>query len=103
MRRILIEAARKRNRVKRGGGLIRVDLDDAPIKAPVEANELLALDKALTELEIHDPQAASLVKLRYFAGLTHHQAAEALGIGRRTADRLWALARVWLLKRIGEP
>jgi DNA-directed RNA polymerase specialized sigma24 family protein len=63
---------------------------------------LLALDDALDELERHDSQAAALVKLRYFAGLGHQEAAEALGIGRRAADRLWALARAWLYQRLSE-
>ena len=62
----------------------------------------LALEEALTELEHHDDQAAQLVKLRYFAGLTHQQAAEMLGITRRAADRLWALARAWLHQRLGD-
>jgi DNA-directed RNA polymerase specialized sigma24 family protein len=63
----------------------------------------LALDEALTELERHDEAAAQLVKLRYFAGMSHQQAADSLGISRRAADRLWALARAWLFQRIGEP
>jgi DNA-directed RNA polymerase specialized sigma24 family protein len=65
--------------------------------------DLLDLDEALSELERHDAPAARLVKLRYFAGLSHQEAAEALGVGRRAADRLWALARAWLYQRLGEP
>jgi DNA-directed RNA polymerase specialized sigma24 family protein len=61
---------------------------------------LLALDDALTEFERHDPQAARLVKLRYFAGLSHQQAAEAIGVTRRAADRLWVLAKAWLYQRL---
>ncbi|HEV3024087.1 MAG TPA: ECF-type sigma factor, partial [Pirellulales bacterium] len=66
------------------------------------SDELLALDEALTELESHDAQAAQLVKLRFFAGLSHQDAAAALGLGRRAADRVWALARAWLYQRIAE-
>jgi DNA-directed RNA polymerase specialized sigma24 family protein len=85
MRRILVERARRKGARKRGGGATRVDLDEA-----------------LGELERHDAQAAGLVKLRYFAGLSHQEAAEALGVGRRAADRLWRVARAWLYQRLGE-
>ena len=64
--------------------------------------DLIALDEALGELEQHDPQAAQLVKLRYFAGLSHQQAAEALKISRRAADRLWTIAKAWLYRRISD-
>ena len=64
---------------------------------------MLALNDALNQLEENDPQAARLVELRYFAGLTHQQAAEALGISRRTADRLWIVAKTWLYQKLGEP
>jgi RNA polymerase sigma factor (TIGR02999 family) len=102
MRRILVEQARARATHKRGGQRRRLDLDQLSLAEEDRAPELLALDEALGELEGHDPQAAGLVKLRYFAGLTHQQAAEALGIGRRAADRLWALARAWLYQRLAE-
>jgi RNA polymerase sigma factor (sigma-70 family) len=62
--------------------------------------DLLTLDEALAELDAHDPQAAALVKLRYFAGLTHQEAAEALGVSRRVADRLWAVAKAWLYQHL---
>lgn len=100
MRRILIESARRKTGAKRGGGWGRVDLDKLTIAVDEQAPELLALDEALSELERHDPQAATLVKLRYFAGLGHEEAATAMGIGRRTADRLWALARAWLYQQV---
>ena len=87
MRRILIDRARGKATTKRGGGLQRIDIDQVAAAEDGREAELLALDEALTELEQHDPQAARLVKLRYFAGLSHQQAAEALGIGRRAADR----------------
>jgi RNA polymerase sigma factor (TIGR02999 family) len=96
MRCILVDRARSRNRLKRGGGRrrVRIDLDALLIEPP--GDELLALDEALSGLAREDPGAAELVKLRAFAGLTLAQAAEALGIGRRTADRDWAYARAWL-------
>jgi RNA polymerase sigma factor (TIGR02999 family) len=100
MRRILIERARKRAAIKHGGGAVRVTFDEAVVQAPDECDQLLAIDEALTELEKHDAQAAQLVKLRYFAGLQHQEAADALGITRRAADRVWALARTWLYQRL---
>ena len=100
MRRILIEKARRKAAVKHGGLARRVDLDESVAVSDQPSDDLLALDTALVEFEKHDPQAAQLVKLRYFAGLTHQQAAEMLGITRRAADRLWALARAWLHQRL---
>jgi RNA polymerase sigma factor (TIGR02999 family) len=102
MRRILVERARHKATLKRGGKAQRLELDNVSIPSDDRPHELLALDEALTELERHDPQAAQLVKLRYFAGLGHQEAAKAMGIGRRTADRLWALARAWLYRRVAE-
>jgi RNA polymerase sigma factor (TIGR02999 family) len=96
MRRILVEQAPRKKRQKRGGGQGRVDLDAADLAAPEPDADLLALDEALTPLAAVDPPAAELVKLRYFAGLSTPQAAEALGIAPRSADRLWAYARAWL-------
>lgn len=96
MRRILIDRARDRRRLKRGGGRrrVRIDLDRLLTEPPDD--DMLALDQALTALGLEDPGAAALVKLRAFAGLTLGQAAEVLGVGRRTADRDWAYARAWL-------
>ena len=102
MRRILVERARRKGTLKRGGHALQLDLDQVAAAAGDDAGDLLALDDALGELERHDAQAAELVKLRYFAGLTHQQAADALGIGRRAADRLWALARAWLYRCVAE-
>jgi RNA polymerase sigma factor (sigma-70 family) len=102
MRRILVERARHKRTHKRGGHSRRIDFDSLQAACEERSEELLALDQALAELEQHDAQAANLVKLRYFAGLTHQQAAETLGIGRRAADRLWALARAWLYQQIGQ-
>ena len=100
MRRILVEAARRRATTKRGGGRERIDLNNLPATIDVGLDDLLDLDVALTEFAQHDPAAAELVKLRYFAGLTNQEAAETLGISRRAADRLWALARAWLFHRV---
>ena len=102
MRRILIENARRKAALKHGGQARRVEFDEDLVVDEQPPDELLALDEALAELQRHDEQAAKLVKLRYFAGLTHHQAAEVLGITRRAADRLWALARAWLHQRLQE-
>src|SRR5262249_24481946 len=102
MRRILIERARGKAALKHGGQRQRLDLDcfDLASAGQDQPLELIALDEALADLEEHDEQAARLVKLRFFAGLSHQQAAQALGIGRRAADRLWALARAWLYQRL---
>jgi RNA polymerase sigma factor (TIGR02999 family) len=102
MRRILIDNARRKAAVKHGGGQQRVSFDQALLVAEEITEQTLAIDQALSELEQHDPQAAQLVKLRYFAGLSHQQAAALLGITRRAADRLWALARAWLHQRLQE-
>ena len=96
MRRILVENARRRHRVKRGGNRKRVDLDKAQPTAPETDDDLLALDEALERLATKDPIKAQLVQLRVFAGLTVVQAAEILGLSTTTADRYWAFARAWL-------
>ena len=103
MRRILVEQARKKARLKRGGDRQRIDRDDSEIAmASPDSTEtdILALDEALTRLAEQHPEKARLVQLRYFAGLTVVQAAEALGISPATADRQWAYARVWLLREM---
>ena len=100
MRRILVENARRKQSLKRGGACRRLDLDEAAACGEGPAEELLALDEALDQLAGVDPQAAGLVKLRYFAGLTTEQAAEALGLPARTAYRTWAFARAWLYRRL---
>ncbi len=102
MRRILVDQARRRVAQKRGGNARQVELNDAFAVAKSPTDDLLALDEALAELEQHDAQASALVKLRYFSGLTHQQAAEALGITRRSADRVWAVAKTWLYQRLHE-
>jgi RNA polymerase sigma factor (TIGR02999 family) len=101
MRRVLVEAARRKRRLKHGAGLGRVDLDDECLAAEPPDEDLLALDEALEALAQHDRDAAELVKLRYFAGLSLEQAAETLGVSARTAYRDWAYARAWLCRRLG--
>jgi RNA polymerase sigma factor (TIGR02999 family) len=96
MRRILVENARRKQCQKRGGGLARQDLDPEQVLAPAVREDLLALDEALSRLAAVNPQAAQLVQLRYFAGLSIPEAAETLGVAPRSADRLWAYARAWL-------
>ena len=100
MRRILVEAARRKRSFKHGGDLIRHSLEDHEPAAPERAHDLLALDEALTKLALNDPAKAELVNLRYFAGLTGEQAAAAMGISVTTADRYWAYARAWLHREI---
>ena len=97
MRRILIESARRKNRVKRGGGWVREVLDPDQLAAPEIADNLLALDEALTAFAVVQPAMAEVVNLRYFAGLTAREAAATLGISLRTANAYWAYARAWLL------
>jgi RNA polymerase sigma factor (TIGR02999 family) len=100
MRRILVENARRKSRLKRGGDRDRELLPEAQLAASTISDDLIALDDALTQLAETDAPAAELVKLRYFAGLTSAQAAEALGISARTADRTWVYARSWLYKKL---
>lgn len=102
MRRILVERARRRATIRHGGEFRRLHLHDDMIADERRAAELLALDEALTELECHDPQAAQVVKLRYFVGLSHQEAADAMKITRRVADRLWLVAKAWLFKQLEE-
>jgi RNA polymerase sigma factor (TIGR02999 family) len=101
MRRILVDHARHRSRIKRGGARARISLDDVQMAVDDPPDDLLLLDDALSEFDKLHPKHAQLVKLRFFAGLTNEQAAEALGISSATADRHWAFARAWLYRRIG--
>jgi RNA polymerase sigma factor (TIGR02999 family) len=104
MRRILIDRARDRKRLKRGGGRRRQDLDlESILEDDVPADDLIDLDEAIARLAGVDAQAAALVKLRLFAGLTVEQATSALGISRRTAERDWTFARTWLFGQLGDP
>jgi RNA polymerase sigma factor (TIGR02999 family) len=100
MRRILINRARDKMRDKRGGGWKRIDLDQLTVADQANDEELLALDDCLERLAQEDPASAELVKLRFFVGLTQEEAAAALGLPRRTADRTWAYARAWLCQAL---
>ncbi|MFC1766383.1 ECF-type sigma factor [Planctomycetota bacterium] len=100
MRRILIENARRKQRLKRGGGQRRVDLDDVEVPIETPSDDLIALDRALVKLAAKDKVEADLVKLRYFAGLTLEQSASILELSERTATRHWAHARAWLHRQI---
>ena len=100
MRRILLNRARDKKRLKRGGERHRVDLDHIEIALDSNDEDLMALDEALTHLAAEDPDAARLVNLRFFAGLTLTDAAASLGLSRRTAERQWTYARAWLYARL---
>jgi RNA polymerase sigma factor (TIGR02999 family) len=102
MRRILVESARRRGRLRHGGGLRRVDwLDAEAAVAPADDDQLLLLDDSLTRLAAARPQAARLVQLRFFSGLTIDEAAPVVGLSPRTARRLWVFARAWLRRDMG--
>ena len=96
MRRILLDAARRKSRAKRGGGMARQNLDAIDPAVPEDSDDLVALDEALGRLAAADPQAAEVVRLRFYAGLPIPEVARVLGISPRTADRTWAYARAWL-------
>jgi RNA polymerase sigma factor (TIGR02999 family) len=100
MRRILVDAARKKQREKHGGDWTRIPLEAAQPAASDAREDLVALDAALTRLAVVDPQAAKVVELRYFAGLSIADTAQLLGVSTRTADRLWAFARAWLHREL---
>ena len=100
MRRILVENARRKKRLKRGGDQQRIDLGEIEIAAPMPDEELLALDEALNRLSEIDSRAAELVKLCFFVGLTQEQAAKELGVSISTVERTWAYARAWLFREL---
>ena len=107
MRRILVENARRKARLKRGGDLARRELNASEFAAPQVAaaeikHDIIALDEALNALQEDEPEKYELVRLRFFAGLTNAQAAEALNISTSTADRYWAYARAWLYQKVAE-
>jgi RNA polymerase sigma factor (TIGR02999 family) len=101
MRRILVDRAREKGARKRGGDRQRVPFD-SDLALDTDGDRVLDLHDALAVLETHDAEAAKLVKLRYFAGIPHTQAAELMGISRRSADRLWTLGRTWLYRQMSE-
>jgi RNA polymerase sigma factor (TIGR02999 family) len=100
MRRILLNRARDKNRLKRGRGRRRIDLDKIEIALDTSDDQLIALDEALVQLATEDSKAAQLVNLRFFAGLTLKAAAKSLGVPLRTVEREWAYARAWLFARL---
>jgi RNA polymerase sigma factor (TIGR02999 family) len=105
MRNLLVDSARRKRRAKHGGGRHRLTLDEAVPAPPDDADGLMALDEALSRLAEEDPEAARIVQLRYFAGLSVEEAAQALGVSRAHAYRQWTFARAWLLQALsgGEP
>ena len=100
MRRILVDRAREKKALKRGGDLERVDLDGLELASPMPDDELLALDEALDRLATVDTRSAEMVKLCFFVGLTQEQAAQELGVSLATAERVWGFARAWLLREV---
>jgi RNA polymerase sigma factor (TIGR02999 family) len=100
MRRILLNRARDKKRLKRGGEHHRVDLDQVEIALDTDDEQLIAIDEALAQLAVEDPGAGQLVNLRFFAGLTLKEAADSLGLALRTAERQWTYARAWLYARL---
>ena len=100
MRRILIDNARRKARVRHGGGLSRVQLDSVDLAIEADDETLLRVDEALTKLAAEDPVKADLVKLRYFAGLSFPEAGRALGLSESTAKRYWAYTRAWLFEEL---
>ncbi|HKD36895.1 MAG TPA: ECF-type sigma factor [Pirellulales bacterium] len=100
MRRILVENARRKGRIKHGGDFKRIELSDIALESDSAADELLAVNDALARLEMVDPAVASLVKLRYFVGLSMPDVAETLGMSLRTAERSWTFARTWLKREL---
>jgi RNA polymerase sigma factor (TIGR02999 family) len=100
MRRILVESARRKQRLKHGGELQRVDVDEVELPLPMPSDEFLALDEALDQLATVDARSAEVVKLCFFVGLTQEQAAKELGVSLATAERLWSFARAWLFQEM---
>ncbi len=103
MRRILVEQARRKQRLKHGGALKRIDLDPECAMSNAPRSDVLALDEALTKLAAIDPVKAELVKLRYFTGMTMPEAATALGVSLATAERYWTFAKAWLFAELRDP
>ena len=100
MRRILVESARRKKRLKHGGEFLRVGIEDVDVPLPLPDDELIALDEALNRLAVVDERAANVVKLCFFVGMTQEEAAKELGVSRATAERLWSFARAWLFREM---
>jgi len=102
MRRIMVDHARERQALKRGGGALKVTLDEAALVTEARSDELLALDEALENLAEQDPRKSQIVELRYFGGLTVEETAEFLKLSQRTVEREWTMAKAWLYRALSE-
>ena len=102
MRRIMVDHARERHSLKRGGGALKVTLDEAALVTETRSEELLALDEALENLAAQDPRKSQIVELRYFGGLTVEETAEFLKLSQRTVEREWTMAKAWLYRALSE-
>ncbi len=102
MRRILIERARRKSRIRHGGGLSRVDIEGIDLAAATPDDKILLIDEALERLETEDAERARIVVMKFFGGLTNQEAAEVLGVTERTIERQWAFAKAWLFRCIRE-
>jgi RNA polymerase sigma factor (TIGR02999 family) len=100
MRRILIENARRKSRLKRGGGQLRLDVDQLELAAATPDDKMLLIDEALERLQADDPEKAQVVILKFFGGRTNQEVAETLGVTERTVERHWAYAKAWLFRSI---
>lgn len=100
MRRILVENARRKSRLKRGGGQLRLDLDELDLAAATPDEKVLLMDEALEQLQAQDPEKARIVVQKFFGGLTNQEVAESLGVTERTVERQWAYAKAWLFQKI---
>lgn len=100
MRQILIDSARKKSRLKRGGGQTRINIEDVELAAVPPEDHILLIDEALQRLEAEHPEEARVVVLKFFGGLTNEEVAESLGVSRRTVDRQWAAAKIWMYQTI---
>ncbi len=100
MRRILIENARRKSRLKRGGGLARLDIDSLDLAAATPDDKVLLIDEALEKLQAEDPDRARIVVMKFFGGLTNQEVAESLGVTERTVERQWAYAKAWMFQCI---
>ena len=102
MRRILIERARHKSRIKRGGGQARLNIEDLELAETTPDDKILLVDEALAQLKAEDPELERIVVMKFFGGLSNEEIAESLGLAKRTLDRQWAYARAWLFRRISE-
>jgi RNA polymerase sigma factor (TIGR02999 family) len=102
MRRILIERARRKSRLKHGRGWVRLDIDDLSLAAATPDDKVLLINEALEHLEAEDPQRAKVVVMKFFGGLTNQEVASILGVAERTVERQWAFAKAWLFQKIRE-